>query len=168
MSGGLIWQTLVVSEKKTYFITNSDNEQKTFGIFSKIFRQGCQNCLLRLNRETNRTIIFSGKVLFSYRFLPMSKKFPAFCHEFPEGVVKKDFQNSIGSFWQKILFFFRKKTLLMFADKYWKKFGFCSKNVQHGYQDCSLRVLKTLLREIYLVLWSFNSFKKLPIWSKRC
>ena len=109
VSGGLIWQTLVVSEKQTYFITNSDNEQKTFGIFSKIFRQGCQNCLLRLNRETNRTIIFSGKVLFSYRFLPMSKKFPAFCHEFPEGVVKKDFQNSIGSFWQKILFFFRKK-----------------------------------------------------------
>ena len=56
-----IWWKTVIFE---VFFTNTDKEQKFFALLSKIFRQGFQNCILRLQRNFLRRPIFLLKILF--------------------------------------------------------------------------------------------------------
>ena len=87
VSRGIFW------EKNVHWWIFSDFERKLLALWARIFQQGCQNCIPRVQRNN----LASKKLQENWPFLDYSRKISG-------TVVKTAFYESSGTFWRKINF----------------------------------------------------------------
>ena len=84
------------------FYSIPDIERKSFALLTKKMQYGCQNCFLRVYRNSLNGIIFQKKSCISFISLDMSKKILAFCQIYFDWIVKSVFYEPKRTSWRKI------------------------------------------------------------------
>ena len=116
-----------------------DIEQKVFFLLSKKLQQCCQNCILRVCRNSlNEVSSWKKVIIFFYIILTLSEKNLAFHQFFFEGVVKSVFYISMGRFRRKIFSIILFRLSIRFRKMTGKKFGFPSSFFRQGWKNCIL------------------------------
>ena len=83
-----IFSSRVVRKNYLNFYYLPDIERKSFALLTKKMQQGCQNCFLRVYRNSLNGIIFSKILNFFYLFRTWAKKILAFCQFSFDWIVK--------------------------------------------------------------------------------
>ena len=141
-----------------------DLDQRTFGLFSKLFLRGWNDCFLRLNRSSFSIVFPKVIITFLYQFWTLSDYFLAFCRKFFDGAVTTAIFISIRTFPCYIIFeipikisisvsdleriilafcrkftenvFFWKKNYAFIRGPWAKWFSFLSKSFRRSCENC--------------------------------
>ena len=127
-----------------------DIEQKVFFLLSKKLQQCCQNCILRVYRNSLNEV-FSWKKVFSFFYIirTLSEKILAFYQFFFEGVVKSVFYMSMGTFRRKIFSIILFTLSILFRTLTGRKFGFHSSFFRQGWKNFILSLKRYNLRKAF-------------------
>ena len=112
----------------------------------KNFRQGGQNCILRV--QTNKSIErnFFDKIMYSLSTSEFERDLQAFCPKIIDLVVKTAFYVSRRTF-RGIIFFPKNLQFPVLVDFEQKILGLSAENFRQGCQNYILRVPRNFLRE---------------------
>ena len=88
-----------IDGKKYVFFTIFRYWAKNAWDFDENFWQGCQTCILRVNRNNLKKKLFLKSLHVFYQFRTLSVKFLALCSKISDEAVKNELYVSIGTFW---------------------------------------------------------------------
>ena len=134
LAKGLFWEEV---SSLSFPLTFSDIEQKIFGILSNVYQLGCQNCILRVQKNSLSWISFAKVVEFCLSISDFQTKKSCFLAEKYRHVCQKciltvRWNNLRGGFlWKSFLAIFR--------DLAKRNFSFSSNKFLRGCQNCVLR-----------------------------
>ena len=131
-------------------------------IFSKILRRGCQNCILRVQRNSWRKTIFSEKSVIFIHYCTLGRKFLAFflknhrtgCENCILRILRNSLRKTIFS--EKMCIFY---SLSHIATKI---FGLLSENFRRCCRDCFQLVHRENKKEkeLFEFLYQFETLSK--------
>ena len=138
---GLFWEEV---SSLSFPLSFSDTEPKFFGILWVVYQLGCQNCILRVQKNSLSWISFAKVVEFCLSISPFQTKKSCFLAEKYRHVCQKciltvRWNNLRGGFlWKSFLAILR--------DLAKRNFGFSSNKFLRGCQNCVLRAWGSILK----------------------
>ena len=134
-----------------------DTEWKTFALLLNLVQRCCQNCILRVRRETLGWDSFIEKMCFLHLLRTLSQKIWSFWQKFDGGVLKTTSYVSLRTNWG---FIFQKKISIVFGLSV-KKICLFPKSFRGVHQSCFLLVRRNSSRSFFQKNVFFHLFRTL-------